>query len=489
MHKKLWWLLASSALLLLLTACPQTSGKQETGISGYVVDSGAGEAVAETAISVYDAGTEDLVATVTSGEDGSFMISVPEGAYDLKLEKEGYAGSQVLNVQVKEDYTTPLNIIQRKAFNPNWPVTPPEVTLEGVADGDVFDSSFGYIPYRIISTPAENLSTNLIYAALGKTPGSGFITGFRDLFDSVDDTGMQYMDPLSYGVIGDTTFQVVVYDTNGNRTQLIRHVTITGAFMGENELQAPELRGVLAVTLGMNVGFYSVDGQTAPAGGNLFTYVLWQPKFDYSEYPNDEPAGYRIYRSFDGENYAPIATVDMYTTMFTDASPDLEVGKTTYYKVTAFAGNDESEPSNALSTTPLDVFSVNLLSPEDNEMDVSVTPTFEWEMSEVGSYRYVGIAVWDALTGEMATLASGAQPLLVNKTSYTWNEDGAYDGSGWYTLQPGRSYEWEAYEAYAVDDAAEPTAVSIAADGFGLWFPYGIYGMPSGQHFTFTTAP
>ncbi len=488
--QRIFWVIASALLLVLLTACPQQVPEQpKAAIAGYVINSGAGEAVADTTIYVYDAGTGDLVSTVASDVDGSYLVKVPEGTYDLKLQKEGYAGSQVLNVRTKDNYTTPLNIIQRKAFNPEWPTTPPNVSLEGVADGEVFDAANGFIPYRIASTPADNLDTTLIYAALGKTPGSGFVTGLRDLFQNVDDTGMRYLDPLDYAAFGDTTFQVVVYDNNGNRTQLIRYITVAANFPGGNELVSPELRRVLSVTLGKNVGFYRIDPQTAPTGGNLFVYVIWEPKFDYSDFPNDAPAGYRIYRSFDGENYAPIATVNIGTTLFIDSSPDLEIGKTVYYKVSAFVGDDESEPSNALSATPLDIFSVNLLSPADYETNVPTTPTFSWEMSDVGNYRYVGIAVWDTLTGQSAILASGAQPFLVNRTSYTWNEDGAFDGSNWYELQSGRSYEWEAYEAYAVDDAAAPTAVSVAADGFGLWFPYGIYGVPSGQHFTFTTAP
>jgi len=500
MRKKLWWLFVYGLTLVLLTACPQPQqpppGDDNTGggneaaiITGYVVDSGAGAALAGTTVSAYGAGTDNLVASVTTADDGSYTLSLPEGDYDIRLQKDGYAGSQVLNVLAREGQTTPLNIIQRKAFNPSWPTEPPKVSLQGVNEGEVFDAFTGYIPYRIVSQPAGDLSTTLIYAALGKTPGSGFTTGFRSLFTSTNDTGMQYMDPFDYGAFGDTTFQVVVYDTNGNRTQLIRHVTVTGVMAPGNELVTPELRQVLAVTLATSVGFYNVGAEAAPAGGNLFTYVVWQPKYDFGEYPNDIPAGYHIWRSFDGKDFVQIGTVGVGSNLFIDASPDLAVGKTTYYRVTAFVGGGESEPSNVLSTTPLDMFSINLLSPADGETGVSTTPTFKWEMSDVGLYRYVGLVVWDTLSGDMAILAGGAQPFLVNRSSFSWNEDGTLSGTGWNTLQSGRSYEWEAYEAYAVDDAEQPTAVSIAADGFGIWFPYGIYGMPSGQHFTFTTAP
>jgi len=500
MHKKVLGLMGAAVLLMVLTACPQQQqqppeqqppeqqppAQTQTAISGYVVNAGAGEAVVGTTISVYDAGSNDLVATVTTGDDGSYTVEVPEGSYDLKLQKDGYAGSQVLNVRVEENHTTPLNIIERKAFNPDWPTTPPEVTLEGVSDGDVFDASNGYIPYRVVSTPTDPLATNLIYAAIGKTPGAGFLTGRRSYFSSVDDTGEQYMNPRSYAAAGDTTFQVVVYDTNGNRTQLLRYITLTNSFISGSKLTAPELNVALSVTFGKQLDFFSVGPQAAPAGTNLFVRLVWQPKFNINPYPPDIFAGYRIYRSFDGENYAPIGVVSASENQFIDSSPDLAVGKTVYYKVSAILGNDESELSNALKTTPLDVFTVNLVSPADNATDVSVTPTFSWQTSDVGNYKYVGLALWDTLSGEMATLASQAQPFLVNRTSYTWNEDGTFDGTEMSTLQPGRSYEWEVFEAFAVDDATHPTAVSIAADRFGLWTPIGI---PSGLSFTFTTAP
>jgi len=489
MYRRVPWLVVSVFLLILLTACPQQSPQPRAAITGYVVDSGAGAAVVGTSISVYDADTGDLIATATTDEDGIYQVRLPGGSYNLKLQKEGYAGSQVLNVRAIDDKTVSLNIIQRKAFNPNWPIDPPDVAIEGISDGDVFDAMAGYIPYRITSSPASSLDTAFIYAALNKTPGSSFTTGMRDLYTYVNDTGYRLMDPFDYAAFGDTVFQAVVYDVNGNRTQALRYIKVVAPFYGGNKLAAPELKGVLAITLNTNVSFYSIHPQTAPAGGNLYVDIHWQPKFDFSDYPNDAPVGYRIYRSFDGENYTRIASVDRNTVGFRDASADLAPGKTVYYRVTAFVGDDESEPSNVLSSTPLDAFSVNLLTPADNETGVSTTPTFTWEMADVGNYRYVGLALWDTLTGEDAGLVSGAQPFLVNKTSYTWNEDGAYNGSSWNQLQSGRSYEWEAYEAYAVDKATAPTAISIAADGFGIWFPFGAYGIPSGQHFTFTTAP
>jgi len=396
------------------------------------------------------------------------------------------AGSKVLNVRVAGDNWTSLPVIQRKAFNPSWPTDPPEVTLEKVEDGNVYDGSFGFIPYRVRVQPAAPLDTNLIYAALGKTPGAAFLTGQRAIFLGTNDTGDQLLDPLDYAAAGPTTFQVVVYDTNGNRTQLIRYVSISVPFIGGLDLVPPQLGNVLAVTVNRGLDFYSVAPQAAPPGGNLYVELSWIPKTDFSHYPNNTPYGYHIYRSFDGENFERIATVDGATTFFRDPSPELAPGKETHYRVTAFVGDQESAPSNVLTTTPLEAFDVELLAPADGAQDVSVAPTFEWQpTATVGAHRYYAGALWDTLTGENAFFTNSAQIMLVDRTAWTWNEDGAFTGTPWETLQRGRTYEWHLIEAYALDDPVHPTAVSVAADGLGIWS----FGVPSTDHFTFTTEP
>ncbi|WP_456444400.1 carboxypeptidase regulatory-like domain-containing protein [Oceanithermus sp.] len=502
MYKRFKGVAAATGLVLLLAACqtptaPQPGGGGGSGgaqpsaefgtIVGYVVNANAGEAVAGSTVSVYKAGTGHLLGTTTTGSDGSFTFDASTGAVDLRFEKDGYAGSQVLNLWLEGEGVTRVHVIQRKAFNPAWPTAPPEVELGKVEDGNVYDAMAGFIAYDVRVAPAAPLATDLIYAALGKTPGSSFITGLRDVYFSIDETGDRFMDPLLYAAAGPTTFEVVVYDANGNRTHLYRHVEISVPFINGVDLVAPELRSVLAVTLNKQIGFFSVSPLGAPEGGNLYVSLAWLPKQDFSHAPNDAPYGYHVYRSFDGENFEHVGTVSGLNTSFLDASPELAPGRTAHYRVTAFVGDLESEPSNALATTPLDAFDVLLTAPADGAGDVSVTPTFGWAPTQtVSGYHYYAGAVWDTLTGESAWFASRSAPILVNRTDWTWNEDGAYSNTPLETLQRGRSYEWHLIEAYALDDPVHPTAVSIAADGLGLWFPFGV---ASTDHFTFTTAP
>ncbi len=485
----LW--LGGLALAWLLTACPQAGNpppppQPSSGIAGRVVEYNAGPPVAGATVEVYKTGTPQQVGSGTTAADGTFNISLQAGKYDLRVSKPGYAGSQVLNVEVKAGATTSLAVIENKAFNPAWPVTPPQVTLVGVSEDAHYDAAQGAILYRVASQPAPPLATNIIYAALGKVPGAGFLTGTRAFFSQVDDTGDAYLNINDYAAVGPTTLAVVVYDTNGNRTELHRHIVIDVPNQGANP-GPPQPRGILAVTLSKPVQFFNLRPAAAPAEGNLWVEVTWSQAASFGNVPPSVPHGYRIYRSFDGNHYTPIATVPATTLRYTDASPDLEVDRQVYYRVAAFVGSQESGLSGTLTTVPLPPFSVSLATPADNAQGVPTQPTFSWSPSQtVSAYHYYVGVIWDTLTGESAFFINNPDPALQNTTTWTWNEDGSFNGSPWEVLQKGRSYEWQIMEAYALDDPIHPTAVSVAADGLGLWFPFGV---PSADQFTFTTAP
>lgn len=455
------------------------STPEPSGISGYVTNANASEPVSGTNIEVRNAGTTTVVATTTTDASGRYSVNLPAGTYDLVLSKPGYAGSRVLGAKVSSRLH--LNIVQQKAFNPAWPTTPPDVSIGQVDEGEVYDGALGVIPYSVTSSPTSPLGTHVIYAALGHTPGSTFATGLREAWFETNSTGQQYIDPLDYGVQGNTTFEVVVYDYNYNRTHVIRNIKVSYPFADHADLVAPEAQSALAVTTSKQITFAA-----APAGGNLYVELFWKNLTDFSKFPNDLPFGCKVYRSFDGHNFIHIRTLRAPCTFYRDSSADLEVGKKTYYRITTFVGDQESPPSNVVSTTPLPPWDVRLTAPADDAQNVSNTPTFTWtKTASVGAHQYYAGALWDTLTGQMALFTNPAQLTLVDQTSWTWNQDGAYTGSPLETLQKGRSYEWQIILAYALDDPLNPTAVSVAADGLGFW----TLGVESTDFFTFTTAP
>jgi hypothetical protein len=306
MQLKLLFLLVPA--VLLLTACPGvTPPPPPTGITGYVTNANAGEPVSGTTIEVRNTGTTTVVATVTTDASGRFAVNLPAGIYDLVLAKTGYAGSKVIGARVgaPREPRLRLNIVQFRAFNPGWPTTPPAVTVGQVDEGEVFDAIWGAIPFTVTSSPAAPLGTHVIYAALGHTPGARFVTGERAAWFGTNSTGQQYLSPWDYAAQGDTTFQVVVYDYNFNRTHVIRNIRVTHPFFAHADLAAPRAMGALAVTTSKQIGFLA-----APPGGNLWVELRWVNGFNFEVgIQNGWVVGCRVYRSFDGVNFTQLRTL------------------------------------------------------------------------------------------------------------------------------------------------------------------------------------
>ena len=464
-----------AVLGLGLTGCALWEAPPTSVITGYVVNANGGEPVPGT--QVWLRGLDTNVTRITSTDRrGRFSVRVPPDVYEISLEKEGYAGSRVIGLDAREPVE--IRIVQREVFNPQWSTRPPEIELKGIEEGGEYQ---GEIPFRVDVT-ADN-DVQYIYVALGKTPGSSFLTAPRFIFVETPSTGDQALDPRLFGVRGPTTFEVVVYDLNGNRTHLIKRITVVppeGLVAPPPELQA------VAVTLSKQIQFFGVEGQAVPRGTNLYVELSWWA----SETPDVQ--GYRIYRSFDGENFTAIGQVHAGRRFFADSDPRLAVGKWVYYYVTALRGGEESPPSAIVKTRPLPPWDVRLVAPADEAVGVSRTPTFRWEPTrEVGLYRLYGLVLWDTVLGDFAFWLTPEPPdFLINRTSYRWNEDGRFTGTPWETLQPNRVYEWEVVYAVALDDLENPTAVSVAVNRFGIEderVPIRAISLEATDNFSFTT--
>lgn len=467
--------------LVFIMGCGLVTPAPPSQISGSVVNATSGEPVVGSRVRVEGSNT-GFSATVTTGGRGRFSIRVPRDRYTLTLSKRGYAASRVVGLDAHAPAT--IRIIQREVFNSRWATRPPDVELNGVEDGDQFQ---GAIPYHIEASSENDI--RYIYVAVGKTPGASFLTAPRKIFQETPSTGAQALDPGPFGVRGPTTFETVVYDFNGNRTHLIRHITVVPP---EGLVSAPRDLRAVAVTLGKQIGFFGMNGagmrdpRSAPFDANVYVELDWNAS------STENLTGYKVYRSFDRETFQEIATVHGQQTDYKDASSELAVGKQVQYRVTAIRGGDESEPSDVAATRPLETFDVQLISPRDGATAVSRIPTFRWQPTRrVALYHIYGVVLWDTVLGESAFWVTPEPPeFVINRTSYRWNENGRMKGTPWETLQPQRLYEWEVPYAVAVDSLENPTSVSVAINRFSLEderLPIDAIFVPASENFTFTT--
>lgn len=468
-------------VVLTLSGCTALFASFDSRIEGMVVNAAGGEAIGASHVWVKGLST-GFIATAKTNARGEFSIGVEPDRYEIKLSKSGYASSHVYGVDANSP--THINIIQREAFNPRWSTKPPVVDISGVSEGNSFQGEF---PFRV-DVDAEN-PMNLLYVALGKTPGSGFMTNPRQAYTESATSGDATIDPGTYGVRGETTFEVVAYDMNGNRTHIIRYINIISV----SGLVLPPLDPkAISVTLGKQIAFFEdpVDPtlqagiEAAELDTNLYVEVTWGSS-------SNDVDGYRVYRSLNGVTFTPLATVGRTQLRYVDPGSDIQIGKNVYYRIAAFRGGDESEWSDVTTTRPLESFDVLSVSPIDSESGVARSPVFRWQPTKrVGRTQIYGVVLWDTVLGESSFWITPDPPEFTNQVSWRWNQDGRYTGTPWEVLQSERLYEWQVAYAAAVDNINDPRAVSIAVNRFGIAhpdIPVVPLGIAATDNFTFMT--
>ncbi|WP_234555006.1 Ig-like domain-containing protein [Thermus caliditerrae] len=403
-----------------------------------VVSENAGSAVDGSTLRLYKDGT--LIASALSGSDGSFTFQgLPRGVYRLEAQKPGMAGSVMEGIRVPE--MASVTLVQKPAFDATATTTPPTliITQDGTQplEGQTFTNT---IPFRVqVDTSKDYVRPmRYIYVALGRTPGSAFVTNSatwsRRIFTDTEDTGAQALSGSNVAGFGSASgetvyLEVVAYDFNQNRSHYLVPLTFVNTNPNQgNTVSAPTGVAATAITLTRAVGFYDVkapakltvpvakgevgeltlDPEAAPAGSNLYVEVRWC----YSS-ANPTPFAFDIERSTDGVNWERVGTIGGSRSAscpsnpfnrpfyFRDASPDLTPGQTYYYRVVARGANRaESAPS---ATTPLPPFFAPLVSPADESTGVSLTPDFTLghpQLSIGADGAAYNLVLWDTLTGD-----------------------------------------------------------------------------------------
>lgn len=469
-------------------------------LSGIVVDNNAGAAVAGSVVSV-----DGSPATAVTDADGAFTLYLPTGTYNLNFRKAGHAGSRLEGLRLQANLG-PISVIQKRAANPDLSTTPPTLSVTtgaggcpSIAAGADFagvTQAQDCIPFRILASAQGNGNMmRLIYAALGKTPGSGTLTNPRFSWSADTngpDTGNQELRSSNVaGISGPTTFEVVAYDVNENRVHRIYYLDFSQTFSNPSVTPVSNF-SVLSITLGQAIGFYGAPKPTAiRVPGTSGVTIQGAPSSDSTlwvqlswSYSGTNPNSFEVWRSFDGNNFGKIATLRGSARSFNDASPQLAVGKRTYYRVDAVGSNTAEGP--VMSTAPLDRFTVSLLSPAKNQTGVSVQPTLSWSVSQkVGDMRLFAPFILDyPQQGDYLIWGPGLNnprwlyndnTLAVNGNTYSvsYNQDGS---AGLSRLEAFHAYSFDLSAAAVSFNPTDPTlieAISIAQDLWNIFHSLG----------------
>lgn len=354
-----------------------------------VVDFTTGPATVGAKVEILQ-GNSVVISDLTN-QDGHAEFYLPDGRYDIKVTGEGKATSVIYNYdpQIIEAIETH----SRRMMTDNDKIPDVEVEIldqsnNVIPDPEATTITFDYIKVHVKS----DVIINAAYIGLDYVPGAiardsralntyEFTTGLLDLRRFQDVT---------------IPLHIVVYTPNETRIDKLIYLTINRATVPEvTERYAPTKLWYYGCTSDVDIEYYNLPKpakeflskkmpkemrqelenykpEHSIKDSNMLVQLAW------SHAPTTNRAGYNVYRSTDAENWEKIAFTTSYYTF--DKAVDLVPGQKYYYTVrTVYRDGSESENSNIIEVIPLDLFKVKLISPADNETNVSRTPTFIWK--------------------------------------------------------------------------------------------------------------
>ncbi|WP_188964295.1 carboxypeptidase regulatory-like domain-containing protein [Deinococcus aquiradiocola] len=480
-------LLALSASLL--AACNSGTSAPEVTLSGVLSLSRAGEAVAGATVKVGDTGPQ-----TTTDASGHYTLNIPanSGAVALTFTKAGYASTRVENV---DPASMPVvDEILQASLNPDLPSTPPTVTLD-LADGATVGADDLKIQVKTTTaSPDLNGPTSGI-ASLGVDAGSsgylnaGRARAFVASLKGDDTFTLKASDIAAYS--GNLDVHVAVYDFNGNRTHVIRHVkvaatsvakavvaptdlsptaitfadTATYGALGTSPLASSALKnfvkGDAATLKGLAV---QRSGTLTPQAADSGTVMWVDVAFKYDP-AAPLPRSFELYRSSDAQNYtrvltatpAKVAQDDKGNYLIRDNSAQLTPGTRYTYRVRAVS--DTATQDSAVTTvTPLGRYTITLGAPAQGSTGVETAPIFRWKTGGASDKEALLLLVLDRTQAEGKSFQW--QSDVSGKTSAVYDNDGRALTP---YLQPFHAYDWQmAGMTYNTDQ----TAFSIGADFF-----------------------
>ncbi len=318
---------------------------------------------------------------------------------DLIIRKEGFSTARIQNFDRTIKYEVPL----REIINPNWTYVP-KLIIEGLTAGETYsenlvfdlevetDKNEAFVYYVYLGSEGRGPNQYIGGTALGGTNEAEVTINTKNFPD--EET---YIRILAYTNNDDLVLTIIPIIINNEAT----HTELPGAVPALN---------AWSITLSQVFSYYS-DPANPNLNGDIYEMEtpFGKTEFDINSFTENmtvynvvqwaaatDATGYRVLRSFDGDNWRQIGITIAGQTTFNDFSSELDVGKEVYYKVIPYNSfGDNDDPAVVRWLVPLPSLEVNLISP-DNKSKVNTEPLFTWSIDFKGNDRMD----WDILDDE-----------------------------------------------------------------------------------------
>ncbi|WP_169313528.1 carboxypeptidase-like regulatory domain-containing protein [Spirochaeta africana] len=381
-----------------------------------------GEPVAGVQVRIYreQQDTEPLAVEV-SNRNGIFRFPEEfDGSYFISAVHSGYAASTLQGV-IEEGRYDPVPVVLQKPLSQDWPIQAPELSFTDIEDFAVID---GDVDFSYGVNFAGSLYPRFRYAGLGYD-----VSDWNRISSNTDDV---VFDAATLPT-GRQVVQVVVYDSNNNRSARIIPITIAERpHQSVPKLSAEDIDALLFRVSGENLRLFD--------HGDEYTVMLWEAIIAPPDGTLADAVILSVGRSsngpfrYVGESRSMGADEVFWDTTFTGYTP----GDTLYlrfqyiYQGVTGAGYIQAVPLPA-------AYSLRLASPADNAVIAGDAIQFTWDVGEIAGgypdnisqeiliYTYTGELVFRmAVPGSQTALSIPVHVLPVD-TLLRW------DISSWVT--------------------------------------------------------